>query len=581
MAPFVRIGRGVARRRIAYLVALGGPVLLLFVKSELLPIEEHPFTLFFLPVIVASWLGGLAPGLVAVALGALFADYYTPPVGLDVQHPLPSFAFMLEGAAASWLIHAFRRVQAHLEGALDESRDREQALAETDARLRAAHLELARVSRRAIAAEQEKTKQAEDALRSTEEQLRQSQKMEAVGRLAGGVAHDFNNMLSVILSYSSMLSSELEPDDPNRADIEEIHKAGVRAAALTRQLLAFSRQQVLEPRVVKLEELVTGMRSMLDRLVGEDVELAFVGAAANGRVKCDPGQMEQVVMNLVVNARDAMPDGGRLTIETADVELDEDYAREHLGVKAGPHVMLAVSDTGLGMDAATRARIFDPFFTTKEAGKGTGLGLSTVYGIVQQSNGSVWVYSEPGRGTTFKIYLPRTDASAARAADAVRSEARRGTETVLLVEDEPQLRALARGILARHGYDVLEAANGHEALLVCERHEGPIQALLTDVVMPKMNGRELADRVAHLRPDMRVLFMSGYTANVVVHHGVPENAVAFLQKPLTPESVLAKLRAVLDGPARDFRIGAFATAAGAGPRPPDAPGQLGPTNQSV
>ncbi len=388
-------------------------------------------------------------------------------------------------------------------------------------------------------------KRAEEALRQSDQQLRQAQKMEAVGRLAGGIAHDFNNLLSVILSYAHILFEDMNAADPMRADVGEIQKAAKRAAELTRQLLLFSRRQFVEAKVVDLNALLGNMGNMLGRVLGEDVEVTNLHAADLGRVRVDPGSIEQVVMNLAVNARDAMPTGGKLTIETANVELDDAYARTHVGVSAGPYVMLALTDTGAGMDETTRTRIFEPFFTTKEVGRGTGLGLSTVFGIVQQSAGSIWVYSEPGKGSVFKVYLPRIDAPLEPIQAAV-PKSPRGTETILLVEDEDALRVVARGILTRNGYHVLEARNAGEALLLCESHKGPIHLLLTDVVMPQMSGPELCKRLSPMRPTMKTLYMSGYTDDSLVRHGILEASVAFLQKPITPVTLTRKVRAVLD-----------------------------------
>jgi PAS domain S-box-containing protein len=384
--------------------------------------------------------------------------------------------------------------------------------------------------------------------RQLEEQVRQSQKIEAVGRLAGGVAHDFNNLLTIIAGYSQLALDRLKPDDPVATHVGEIKKAADRAASLTRQLLAFSRRQVLTPQILDLNAVVANMGKMLRRLIGEDVELETRLAPQLARVKADPGQIEQVILNLAVNARDAMPQGGRLMIETSDFFLDQDYAEAHFPIQPGNYVMLAVSDTGIGMDAETLEHIFEPFFTTKEQGKGTGLGLAMVYGIVKQSGGYIYVYSELGRGSTFKIYLPKAEVKEeepeARVAE-VRSL--RGVETVLVVEDEGSVRDLVKGVLERHGYRVLEARNGAEALQVCERHAVPVHLTLTDVVMPQMSGKELADRLREKYPQMKFIFMSGYTEDTALHHRVLEKAAVFVQKPFAPEGLVRKIREVLDG----------------------------------
>ena len=382
--------------------------------------------------------------------------------------------------------------------------------------------------------------------RALEEQLRQSQKLESVGQLAGGIAHDFNNLLTVISGYSDLLLRGAK-DEGQRQKIDEVKKAAERAASLTRQLLAFSRKQVLEPKVIDLNDVVAEADKMLRRLIGEDIHLVTMCDPGLWRVKADPGQLLQVTINLAVNARDAMPRGGKLTIETRNVELDEAYVREHVAVIPGPYVMLAVSDTGVGMDAETQRQIFEPFFTTKEVGRGTGLGLSMVYGVVKQSGGNIWVYSEPGKGTTFKIYLPRVDDAGEKVqADAATHAQLRGTETVLLVEDEGMVRTLLRDILGAEGYTVLAAAGGQEALEICKRHEGPIHLILTDVVMPGMSGRELVARLSETCRDLKVLYISGYTDDAIVHHGVLDEGTNFLQKPFTPDAVLRKVREVLD-----------------------------------
>ncbi len=382
--------------------------------------------------------------------------------------------------------------------------------------------------------------------RHLKEQLELAQRLEAVGRLAGGVAHDFNNLLSVIITYASFVAEELGESDPIRADVVEIQNAGQRAAALTRQLLAFSRKQILEPTVLNLNNVVTGIERMLRRLLGEDIDIEVHLADDLGSVMADPGQIEQVLMNLAVNARDAMPRGGKLTIESRNVELDADYADRHIAVKPGSFVMVSVTDAGSGMDAATRERIFEPFFTTKEKGKGTGLGLSTVYGIVKQSGGNIWVYSEPEHGTTFKVYLPRVDAPAAQPNQRPALAMATGSERLLIVEDEDAVRRLAERILQGAGYEVLIAANGADALRLCENHSGAIDLLLTDVVMPQMGGRDLAERLATQCPQLKVLFMSGYTDNAIVHHGVLDPDTRFIGKPFTAAELTRKVREVLD-----------------------------------
>jgi two-component system cell cycle sensor histidine kinase/response regulator CckA len=378
-----------------------------------------------------------------------------------------------------------------------------------------------------------------------EDQLRQSQKMEAVGRLAGGVAHDFNNLLTVIISYAQMLRDRLPPHDERIEEIEPILTAADSAAGLTRQLLAFSRQQVIQPRPVVLEDVVSQSAKLLRRVIGEDVTLQLRLDAPGGAVIIDPGQLDQVIMNLAVNARDAMPQGGTLGIETAAVELDDAYAQAHFPAVSGKYVRLTMSDTGVGMDAATSARIFEPFFTTKEAGKGTGLGLATVYGIVKQSNGFIWVYSEPGLGSTFRIYLPLC-AGPATTPVAPAARVPEGTETLLVVEDAAAVRAVVRKLLEACGYAVIEATSPREALDIARRRAGPIDLLLTDVVMPEMSGKALADGFAPLRPEARVLFMSGYTDDSIVRHGVLEPGVNYLQKPFTREAIARAVREVLD-----------------------------------
>jgi PAS domain S-box-containing protein len=384
--------------------------------------------------------------------------------------------------------------------------------------------------------------------RALEQQLQQSQKMEAIGRLAGGIAHDFNNLLMVISGYSEFLLDRLGPDPALRGPAQEIAGASQRASTLTRQLLAFSRKQMLAPKILDLNGVVTENLKMLTRVIGEDIDLVMVPAPSLGAVRADAGQIDQVIMNLAVNARDAMPAGGKLTIETSNVSLDEEYARFHAPLRPGDYVMLAISDTGFGMDSETQSHIFEPFFTTKGP-KGTGLGLSTVYGIVKQSGGYIWVNSEPGKGTSFKIYLPRV-AERAEPAQVVASNdaafAEPGTETILIAEDEANLRYLARQFLEKQGYKVIEAADGAAAMQIAVAHEGVIHLLLTDVIMPGMNGRELAQRISEIRPNTKVLYMSGYTENVIGHNGTLDAGVRLLQKPFTLRDLKSKVREVLD-----------------------------------
>jgi two-component system, cell cycle sensor histidine kinase and response regulator CckA len=379
-----------------------------------------------------------------------------------------------------------------------------------------------------------------------EEQLRQAQKMEAVGMLAGGVAHDFNNLLTIITGYSQLILNNLGLDDPNRQSAEQIMKAGERAATLTRQLLAFSRRQVLQPKVLDVNRLIGTLTTMLRRLIGEDIDLQLQLSQGVGQVNADPGQIEQVLMNLVVNARDAMPRGGTLTIETANIDLDETYTRRHVTVKPGPYVLIAVSDTGAGMDENTKAHAFEPFFTTKAPGRGTGLGLSTVFGIVQQSGGTVDIYSSPGKGTSAKVYLPRIDQQEIVESEVSGTKSSKGTETILIAEDDEMVRSLVKETLVRSGYKVLDAAGPLDAQKISDTYRGDIHLLITDVVMPKVNGRDLAARLVKRRPRMKVLYMSGYTDGAVVNNGMLRKEIAFLQKPFTPAALADKVREILE-----------------------------------
>jgi len=383
--------------------------------------------------------------------------------------------------------------------------------------------------------------------RQLEEQYRQSQKIEAVGQLAGSVAHDFNNLLTAILGYCELLIDTVDPESPHQDSLGEIRRAGESAASLTRQLLAFGRRQILEPRLLNLRDSVRRLEPMLRRLIGEDIAVAVRASDPVGLIRADAGQIEQVILNLALNARDAMPGGGHLTIEVADVNLDRAYVRRHAGTAEGSFVMLAVSDTGTGMDQATQARLFEPFFTTKPKGRGTGLGLSTVHGIVKQSEGTIWVYSEPGRGSTFKIYLPRAEEASGDPEHAEHLPAPNlgGSETVLVVEDEMGVRDLVRRVLERYGYRVLVTATPREALVIAGGESQPIELLLSDVVLPEMTGPALATEVRALQPGIRVLYMSGYTDSDIVHRGVLVEGTPFLQKPFTPQTLARKVREVL------------------------------------
>jgi two-component system cell cycle sensor histidine kinase/response regulator CckA len=390
-------------------------------------------------------------------------------------------------------------------------------------------------------------KRMEQEMASLQEQLRQAQKMEAIGRLAGGIAHDFNNALTVIRGNCQLSLLDLHEADPLYGNLKEIEQSVERAARLTQQLLAFSRKQIMQMKVVDPNALIEDLQKILRRILGEDIELTTFLEEGVGKVRVDPGQMEQAVINLAVNARDAMPRGGKLTIETANVELDEAYARDHVAVTPGPYVMLSVSDTGVGMSPEVRERAFEPFFTTKEAGKGTGLGLSMVYGIVKQSGGNIWVYSEMGKGTTFKIYLPRVEGPVEERREETLEDIPQGSETILVVEDEEVVRKLAVRLLRKQGYKVLEASDGGKAFMLCEQYDERIDLILSDVVLPGMDGRRVVERLQKIHPEAKALYMSGYTDNVIAHHGMLEQGIHFIQKPFTVGSLARKVREVIDG----------------------------------
>jgi CheY-like chemotaxis protein len=379
-----------------------------------------------------------------------------------------------------------------------------------------------------------------------EEQFRHAQKMEAVGRLAGGVAHDFNNLLTVITGYSDLLLAASDLTVNQRTALEEIRRSAERGGQLTHQLLAFSRRQPLEPTILRANDLIIQMEKMLRRLIGEDVELVTIPAASRDEVEADAGRLEQVIMNLVVNARDAMPDGGKLTIETATVSLSEHFSAKQLGVQPGPHVLISITDTGTGMDEETQIHLFEPFFTTKNPGQGTGLGLATAYGIIRQSGGAIGISSELGRGTTVSVYLPVAKRKVEREAEKASTGELTGAETILLVEDETRVRKLIVDVLKSRGYTVLEATRGEDALRLVSAHRGPIDLALVDVVMPEMSGPDLMRQIEPQRPKMRVLYISGYTDEAIVHHGISQSGAAFLQKPFVPDALARKVREVLD-----------------------------------
>ena len=463
----------------------------------------------------------------------------------------PSFAHILRSLGATSFLSAPLLSRGRVIGVITMTRSSSPPYADEDlefVRELATHASLAIHNSRLLESVQRELaehQRTQETLRRTEEQFRQAQKMEAVGRLAGGVAHDFNNLLCVILSYTGFLLDDMPAADRRRDDLVQIQTAGKRAEELTRQLLAFSRQQVLAPQVLDLNEVITDMEKMIRRVAGEDISVQLWLSRTLGMVEADPGRLSQVVMNLIVNARDAMPDGGKLTIETYNIQLDETFARHHFGVIPGAYVMLAISDTGIGIDKATQQRIFEPFFTTKDKGKGTGLGLSTVLGIVEQSGGKMWFDSEPGKGATFRVYLPRTTEKQLVAERQSALAPLRGGETVMLVEDDAQVRAAARNILQRNGYKVIEAASGHDALQLCAERALHFELLVTDVVMPKMSGRELADRLIAAQPGLRVLYMSGYIDEVILHQRMLPPGLCLLEKPFTPESLLGRVREVL------------------------------------
>ncbi|HXC63578.1 MAG TPA: ATP-binding protein [bacterium] len=510
-AYFAPEARWQKRRAFAFAAAVTFATFGLRMALDLELGQRPMLILFIIPVLASAQSGGLGAGLLSTALAALLADYF-------LFLPLHSLMFSSALDLMQWLAFILCGVLISLM---------------TGAMHRRTH----------------QVRTHYESLRRTEAQFFQSQKSEEIGRLAGGVAHDFNNILSIILCDAELCSEDLDPAHPAQQSLGEITKAAHRAALLSRQLLAFSRRQILAPKNVHLGEVIQGMHEMFQRTLGEDIEIVTQFDPDLGIVRVDAPQFEQVLLNLVINARDAMPGGGQLSIEARNVVLEEDYVRDHPEVLPGPHVMVAVSDTGAGMDAATLRRAYEPFFTTKPVGKGTGLGLSTVHGIVKQSAGSIWIYSEPGRGTAVKVYLPMVKAAKDPLLKPQTGPLRRGTETILVAEDDEQVRRLACKALRKAGYHVLEARSGDHALEQDGLLPGPLDLLLSDVVMPRMGGRQLAEALAARRPGLKVLFMSGYTENSIVHHGILEKGVSFLQKPFTPDGLARKVRDVLDGAA--------------------------------
>jgi signal transduction histidine kinase/ActR/RegA family two-component response regulator len=505
--------------------------LLRSLTSSVSPIEQSLRRSFF---------GAGLLALVLVGFGAVLVSRTT-------LRPLSAFVQFMRSGAESGSLDRFAEAGASPEiRTLTDAYNRLiESLSRQHTELEERTVELASANE-SLTAEVQERKRAEEALRESEEQLRQSQKLEALGTLAGGVAHDFNNILSVIMGYAQIASQDVTPGTALAGDIAQINQAADRASSLVRQLLAFSRKQVLQPQVIDLNITVGDMLSMLKRLIGEDILLHTRMEPRLARIKADPGQMHQVLMNLVINARDAMPGGGTLTIETANVELDETVAPHSDGISGGPGVMLAISDSGIGMDAATRARIFEPFFTTKPLGTGTGLGLSTVYGIVNQSGGTIMVESEPGKGTTMRCYFSSIGEVADTKPLHTNGAAPSGRETVLVAEDDVQLRSLVGRCLQGRGYSVLEACDGAQALAVAAAHNGPMHLLVTDVVMPKLSGMELAERLVESRPGLRVLFMSGYSNEAIARHGELTPGAVFLQKPVAPDALALAVRTILD-----------------------------------